>query len=444
MSDAKTAWPPGVNHLFTFFFFNFISCLPLMGSPMLLYAESLGASAKVTGIIFGLTPLMVALQIPAAGYVAQVGYKKFIATGWTIRLIFVLPLIAVPLLHGHYSEQTQLAIIIGSLFCFNLIRGIASTAWFPWITGLIPEDIRGRYLTWENACYSLGSLFCLLMTAQILGANPASSRFAWLFGFSLMAGLLSLWFVYQVPDAPVNPEEVTHREPAPWGEILQHPSFRKLLVVHFVWAVLIGGIMPFIVKYLKGPVAMDYDAVIYTDAAKYVGGLATLWFLHSRLDRLGSRPLMMLAGTAWLIIVLAMVGMSTRLIEAKLEVVCVVSVGIGFAFCTFGMSLTKLVMGTVPEAGKSHFFALYSVVGSLTLGLCPFIWGMLIDGLDGVEIVRFGLNWNQYSISFAMLIGVLFLLLLQVLRVEEEDAADFKQLVRDLIRNNPLREWLRR
>ena len=101
-------------------------------------------------------------------------------------------------------------------------------------------------------------------------------------------------------------------------------------------------------------------------------------------------------------------------------------------------------MGTVPEAGKSHFFALYSVVGSLTLGLCPFIWGMVIDGVDGVEIVRFGLNWNQYSISFAMLIGVLFLLLDQVLRVEEEDAADFKQLVRDLIRNNPLREWLRR
>ena len=62
-----------------------------MGSPMLLYAESLGANAKITGIIFGLTPLMVALQIPAAGYVSQFGYKRFIATGWTIRLIFVLP-----------------------------------------------------------------------------------------------------------------------------------------------------------------------------------------------------------------------------------------------------------------------------------------------------------------------------------------------------------------
>ena len=144
---------------------------------MLLYAESLGASAKITGVIFGLTPLMVALQIPAAGYVSQSGYKRFIVTGWTIRLIFVLPLIAVPLLHGRISQEAQLAIVIGSLFCFNLIRGIASTAWFPWITGLIPENIRGRYLTWENACYSLGSLLCLLLSALLLGSNPPSAKF---------------------------------------------------------------------------------------------------------------------------------------------------------------------------------------------------------------------------------------------------------------------------
>ena len=68
-----------------------------------------------------------------------------------------------------------------------------------------------------------------------------------------------------------------------------------------------------------------------------------------------------------------------------------------------------------PDAGKSHFFAMYSVVGSLTLGVFPFLWGMLIDSLDGVEIMRFGLSWNQYSISFALLIGVLTLLFVLVL-----------------------------
>ena len=87
---------------------------------------------------------------------------------------------------------------------------------------------------------------------------------------------------------------------------------------------------------------------------------------------------------------------------------------------------------------------MYSVVGSLTLGIFPFLWGMLIDSLDGVEIIRFGLNWNQYSISFALLIGVLALLFLLVLGLEEEKAANMNQMVRDLVRHNPLRDWLRR
>ena len=415
-----------------------------MGSPMLLYAESLGASAKITGVIFGLTPLMVALQIPAAGYVSQSGYKRFIVTGWTIRLIFVLPLIAVPLLHGRISQEAQLAIVIGSLFCFNLIRGIASTAWFPWITGLIPENIRGRYLTWENACYCVGSLICLRITAEVMGPNPHTSKFVWLFGFSLLTGLVSLWFVYQVPDAPVNPEEVSHKKPAPWREILRHSSFRKLLWVNVVWSILIGGSWPFFVKYLKSQVAMDFDSVVDTEAARYVGGLATFLFFHSRLDRLGSRPLMLTAVVAWGLIILAVVGLSSGFLYPRLLTVYLVGGISGFAFCTFGMSLTKLVMGTVPDAGKSHFFALYSVVGSLTLGLCPFLWGTLIDSMDGVELIRLGLNWNQYSISFSLLVGVLILLFLLVLGLEEEKAANFNQLVRDLIRNNPLRDWLRR
>ena len=41
-----------------FFFFNFVSCMIVMDSPIFLYAESLGASATVMGLIAGLTPLM--------------------------------------------------------------------------------------------------------------------------------------------------------------------------------------------------------------------------------------------------------------------------------------------------------------------------------------------------------------------------------------------------
>ncbi|MGB1790357.1 MAG: hypothetical protein ACPHP2_13425, partial [Limisphaerales bacterium] len=71
MSQAatKSPFPDGVQSLFWFFFLNFLSCQIIMDSPIFLYAESLGASATIMGLIAGMTPLMVIFQIPAAAHV---------------------------------------------------------------------------------------------------------------------------------------------------------------------------------------------------------------------------------------------------------------------------------------------------------------------------------------------------------------------------------------
>ena len=75
------------------------------------------------------------------------------------------------------------------LFAFNMVRGIASSAWFPWIRGLIPEDIRGKYLTFESAFANAGSLVAFLLVAVYLGENPKNVQFSFLFGFSFFTGI---------------------------------------------------------------------------------------------------------------------------------------------------------------------------------------------------------------------------------------------------------------
>jgi len=43
------------------------------------------------------------------------------------------------------------------------------------------------------------------------------------------------------------------------------------------------------------------------------------------------------------------------------------------------MSNTRLAMVVIPVMGRNHFFALYSVIGNVALGLAPIGWGILID-----------------------------------------------------------------
>src|SRR5207248_1888605 len=88
------------------------NCQLMLCSPMVLYAKSLGASATILGVVAGMMPLLVIFQIPAAQYVARVGYKRFVYGGWGIRVMFIFVMALVPLASPFLNEANRLALIL--------------------------------------------------------------------------------------------------------------------------------------------------------------------------------------------------------------------------------------------------------------------------------------------------------------------------------------------
>jgi len=111
---------------------------------MILYAKSLGASSTVLGILSGMMPLLVITQLPAARFVNRIGYRRFILTGWSIRVALIFGIAVVPLTGRFLDATTRLVLVLGLLLVFNISRGISSAAWLPWITELVPVSLRGR------------------------------------------------------------------------------------------------------------------------------------------------------------------------------------------------------------------------------------------------------------------------------------------------------------
>src|SRR5216110_3176905 len=118
---------------------------------MVLYAKSLGASATILGIIAGMMPLLVIFQMPAAQYVARVGYKRFVYAGWGARVMCIFVMALIPVSSIFLNEANRLALMLILLFAFNLSRGISSAGWLPWISSIVPSSIRGNYLARDAA-----------------------------------------------------------------------------------------------------------------------------------------------------------------------------------------------------------------------------------------------------------------------------------------------------
>jgi MFS family permease len=445
-TSGREDFPPGLNNAYCFAVFNALSFQFVLSSPMVLYAKSLGASATVLGIITGMMPLLVIFQIPAAQYVDRVGYKRFVYAGWGVRVCFIFGMALVPITYAFLDATSRLGLILMLLFGFNLSRGISSAGWLPWITALVPPPVRGRYLSRDAAWINFASFLSFLVAAVCLGTNPRPWQFAILFLFSGLMGVTSLFFLKRIPDA-ITPESVrTSKVPVPWGELLRYEPFRRLLRMVIAWSLAHGGITTFTVAFLKVKIGMPESEILFINSVFYLGGLSSLWFLGSRLDHLGSKPVLTFSCVTWMLILTGWGLLAGKVWQPWLFVILALQFVMGLFTALVNMSNTRLVMAIAPVMGRNHFFALFSVLGNVTLGLSPILWGLLIDAVGQREGLFAGLYWNRYSVFFVSVITVFAVMLVFARRLDEPQAASMEQLLREILIESPqriLRIWTR-
>ena len=440
---ASAEFHAGIKNAWTFSAFNALSFQIVLGSPMILYAKTLNANATVLGIIAGMMPLMVIFQIPAAQYINRIGYKHFVLAGWGTRTLFTFGMVLVPLATPFLDGTTRLVLLLSLLFGFNLVRGISSCAWLPWITHLVPENYRGRYVSRDAAMANLGSFLTIIISAACLGRTPRAWQFAVIFLFSAVMGVVSLYYLNRVPDVPISEEIRSSSQPVPWLAILRHPPFQKLLRFIMVWAIAYGGFTTFTVAFLKTETGLTESKILFVTSVAFLGGLSSLWLLGHRLDHVGSRPILTLSLGVWLVILAGWIALAGGVLSAHLPLILALQFFMGLFAALVGMGCNRLAMAIIPAMGRNHFFVLYSVCASVSLGFAPILWGLMIDLIGDRQAVFLGLNWNHYTIFFALVLLVFVAALVLARQLHEPKAASLEALLTDIMIESPQRLWLR-
>ena len=163
-------------------------------------------------------------------------------------LIFVVA--AIPLA-GFLDDTSKLAALLAVLFFFNLLRGISSAAWMPWITQLIPEEVRGRFLSIDQFFMYGGCLLSLLASALVMAGRVDPWEYALVFLVSAIGGTVSLAFIKRIPEVPAGEATSRSSQNVPWREILAYPPFRELLIFNLIYATVLGSLGVFTVEFLR-------------------------------------------------------------------------------------------------------------------------------------------------------------------------------------------------
>lgn len=412
------ALPAGLFHVNGFSFFNAVSFQVILGAPVVLYAKSLGASSSVLGVIAGLTPLLTVLQFVAARLLHRTGYRRLVLAGWTTRSFFTCAIAVLPLWPGLQDGQ-RLWLLLSALFAFNALRGFASGAWLPWITAIVPENVRGRFLSRDQAFMHLGCFVALFVSSGMSGGQPDPSRYAAVFVLGAVGALISLWFIGRIPEA--ESVEVIRRssEPVPWLAMIKHAPFARLLVFSLLYSAVIGGVGVFTVEFLSVSEKFGENTILFLGALAFIGALAGLGITGPWLDTTGSKPWLNRSLLLFALVVAGWLLLSAGALPHRPWVVGVLNFFGGVAGAIFGVANTRIVMASVPLMGRNHFFALFTVLTGLALGVSPVVWGLVLDLLGSMDVRMAGVHINCYTVYFAVVFILAFFVLSLAARLQE-------------------------
>jgi MFS family permease len=407
------ALPPGVTNANWFNFFNAISFQIIIGPPVFLYAKSLGANATTLGVIVALEPLLMILQIPAAHYLARFGYRVFSLAGWVVRDLCVFATISLPLMY-FLGNGWKLALLLLLQFFFALARGVTSGAWLPWVTEIVPENIRARFISRDQRFLQAGSLLAMLFCGLVLQKESRPIEFASTFLISAVGGAISLVFLSRVPDVKAKETLQKNGTEVPWRKIVTYPPFVRLVGFNFLIACLTGSLVAFTVAFLNAHSGLGQKGVLYLLAAGFIAGVASLGTSGRLLHDIGSKRFLRWGLAFHALFISGWITIASGLIAPSILALLAITIVSGAAVSGVNMANIRLSMNVMPETGRAHFFAFYSVIQNLFLGLSPILWGICLDAMQDLHVWSGRFEWNCYSVYFVVLLMVTVLTFLAV------------------------------
>jgi MFS family permease len=156
-----------------FGFFNALTWQIALGTPLVLFAQLLGASALEVGLATSFVLLLTPVQIFSTALLPRYGFKRVMLGGWGSRSLFLVVPLMLGLLAPWMGVGTWMApALVWSIFFFSLARSVGAASFNPWIYAIVPPAARGRYFANDQFTSSLGGIFTLLLCLALFHWLP--------------------------------------------------------------------------------------------------------------------------------------------------------------------------------------------------------------------------------------------------------------------------------
>ena len=391
-----------------FGFFNALVWQIAIGTPMVLFAERLGASSLQVGMAYSFVFLQTPLLVFATALLPRFGFKRMAMGGWAARSVFLAIPLYLAILAPDIGRPWMISAFIGSVFFFSFFRTVGASAMTPWFFGLLPSKVRGRFFANDQMLSGISGVGTLVACASLFAFMPIYTALLIQYGIAVIGSVLSYGALDRLPDiakpTTISLASVLRDTPR---HILKPSPFRHYLWLAAWYTGTITSIPPFSAYFLKVDVHLSSGRIMLFEVLRFIGVIVGAWLLRRRIDHTGAKPFFLLSlllyalvAVFWWLYLRGLMGGGAVLFGIYFVV------GLG-AVCWNVANLNYLPK-VVPSAERPLYISIHAAVTAFLGGCAPIIWGLFLketnaDGSPGINATVFEWFFVCLLVSFSIL-----------------------------------------
>jgi MFS family permease len=404
-SDPELApFRPGL----VFAFFNALAWQIGIGTPMVLFAEQLGASAFQVGLAYSFVFVLTPVQIVSTALLPRYGFKAVMLGGWRTRSLFLgVPVVLAAGAPWWGEQPWMVQTLIWSVFLFCVFRSIGAASSNAWFYAILPEGVRGRYFASDQFVSAVGGVGTLLACAALFALLPIYTALLVQYGIALGGSTVSYFALKQLPDTE-RPKSISLRTVArdTPRHLFTRSPFRTYVWLAVAGAVIVTPIPPFCAYYLKVGPKLSAGQIMLFEVGRYLGVMTGAWIIRRRIDATGARPFFLTAlffylvvGAYWLLFLHTGFGGAPGIFAAYFV--------LGLGAVMWAVSNLNYLPKIISSDDRTLAVAVHGAVTATLGGVSPVLWGVLLRRGD---IATSGLNVAAFEWFFiCVIVGAVFL-----------------------------------
>jgi MFS family permease len=420
-----------------FGFFNALTWQIGIGTPMVLFAEQLGATSFQVGLAYSFVFLLTPIQVAATALLPRYGFKRLSLGGWSARSVFLAVPVVLAALAPEVGQPWMINTLIWSVFFFCFFRSIGAAAMTTWFIGFLPPNIRGRYFATDQILSGIAGVGTLIACAALFALLPIYTALLMQYLLALAGSTLSYYSLKRLPDIP-KPSSISLR-----SVIRDTPRhlFRPSPFRHYLWlavwyTVITTPIPPFAAYYLKVAAQLSPGTIMVFEVMRYSGAILGAWLLRRRIDETGARPFFLVSLVLTAIAAVGWWLYLRHVIDGRFAMFAIYFI-VGLGWVCWTVANLNYLPKVAPVEERALFVSLHGAATFFLGGCAPILWGLVLKstGADGAPMI----NAVIFQVFFATVLASACCLSILVARLPEESKVSVEPIIITNAIMNPFR-----